>query len=292
MIRLAQLSKTYKGRIALDGLSLDIGRGEIFGLLGHNGAGKSTAFGLILGQIFPDAGEAFIRDISVQKNRLAALRGVGAIFETPAFYDYLSGWRNLQIFTSYSGAVGSEEIQEVVRLVGLESRIGEPVCVYSHGMRQRLALAQALLPAPDVVLLDEPTEGLDPEGIHEIRKLIQKLNHDRGLTVLLSSHLLSEVEHLCDRVAILNAGKLVFNGNWSALAIGSPQFRLEVDDWPVAAKIAEALGAIIIQPNLVALDTDVAELVTRCVQAGLRVRAVEPVKRSLEQIYLEKVTGP
>ncbi len=182
-------------------------------------------------------------------------------------------------------------MREVVKLVGLENRIDDPVRAYSHGMRQRLALAQALLPAPHVVLLDEPTEGLDPEGIHEIRNLIQKLNKERGLTVLLSSHMLSEVEHLCDRVAILNAGNLVFNGSWKSLATSKPRFRLEVNDWPAAAKLAQALGADIIEPNIVALESDVAELTMRLVQAGLRVRALEPVKRSLEQMYLETVSS-
>lgn len=292
MIRLAQLSKNFGGRPALHALSLEIARGEIFGLLGHNGAGKSTTFGLILGQIFPDAGEAFVRGVSVQQNRRAALQRVGAIFETPAFYDYLSGWRNLQIFTSYSGRVAAKEMREVVRLVGLENRIGDPVRVYSHGMRQRLALAQALLPAPDVILLDEPTEGLDPEGIHETRNLIQKLNRERGLTVLLSSHLLSEVEQLCDRVAILNAGELVFSGSWNALAQGPPRFRLEVDDWPAAERIAQSLGARILEPNVIALEADIAELVARLVQASVRVHAVEPLKRTLEQLYLETVAGP
>src|SRR5438067_4540824 len=115
MIRLAQLSKSFKGRSALENLSLEIAPGEIFGLLGHNGAGKSTTFGLILGQVFPDAGEAFIRGVSVQKARLSALQGVGAIFETPSFFDYLSGWRNLQIFTSYSRQVAPDEMNEAVR---------------------------------------------------------------------------------------------------------------------------------------------------------------------------------
>src|SRR5581483_2912295 len=200
MIRLNNLSKNFRGRPALIDLSLEIARGEIFGLLGHNGAGKSTTFGLILGQLYPTAGEAFIRDISVQRDRMKALKGVGAIFETPGFYDYLSGWNNLRIFTSYSGQVKDAEITETVKFVGLENRIHDPVRVYSHGMRQRLALAQALLPRPDVVLLDEPAEGLDPEGIHEMRQLILQLNSEHGMTVLLSSHLLSEVEQLCDRI--------------------------------------------------------------------------------------------
>lgn len=292
MIRLSGLSKAFRGKTALQNLSLEIGAGEIFGLLGHNGAGKSTTFGLILGQLYPDAGEAFIRDISVQKNRAAALQQVGAIFEAPAFYDYLSGWRNLQIFTSCSGAVSDAEIRAAVELVGLTERIGDPVRVYSHGMRQRLGLAQALLPAPQVVLLDEPTEGLDPEGIHEMRNLIQRLNRERGLTVLLSSHLLSEIEQLCDRVAILNRGQLMFNGSWTSLATGAARFRLEVGDWAAAVPLVEAFGATILEPGLIATAEDIAPLVEQMVRAKIAVRGVIPVKRTLEQIYLETVAAP
>lgn len=180
MIKLDHLSKTFGSRCALEELSLEIPQGQIFGLLGHNGAGKSTTFGMILGQVHPTSGSAFIRGVSVQRNRLQALRGVGAIFETPAFYDYLSGWTNLCIFTAYTARLPKEQIMETVRFAGLEKRIHDPVRVYSHGMRQRLALAQALLPRPDLVLLDEPAEGLDPEGIHEMRHLILRLNRSRG----------------------------------------------------------------------------------------------------------------
>jgi ABC-2 type transport system ATP-binding protein len=225
MIQLENLTKSFKGRMALEGLSLQVDRGEIFGLLGHNGAGKSTTFGMMLGQVHPDAGEAFIGGISVQKERASALAKVGAIFETPGFYEYLSGWRNLEIFTSYTGNVPTPELREAVETVGLTARIHDPVRFYSHGMRQRLALAQALCPAPELILLDEPTEGLDPEGIAEMREMIQRLNRERGLTVLLSSHLLSEVEQLCSRVAILNRGRKIFEGPWIELAGKGNRYR-------------------------------------------------------------------
>ncbi len=239
MIRLENLTKSFNGKAALHGLSLNIAAGEIFGLLGHNGAGKSTAFGIMLGQVHPDGGEAFINDVSVQRHRSRALARVGAIFETPGFYDYLSGWRNLEIFTSYSARVPKSEIAEAVEIVGLTGRIRDAVRTYSHGMRQRLALAQALLPSPQVILLDEPTEGLDPEGIHEIRSLIQRLNHDRGLTVLFSSHLLSEVEQLCSRIAIINQGRLVFEGRWTDLPSEGARYRIAVDDWAHLSRVAE-----------------------------------------------------
>jgi ABC-2 type transport system ATP-binding protein len=293
MIQLAHLSKSFRGRRALDDLTLEIPAGEIFGLLGHNGAGKSTAFGLMLGQIHPTAGEAFIRGISVQRHRVQALQGVGAIFERPAFYEYLSGWNNLQVLASYSAPVTTAEIEEVVRFVGLEERIREPVRNYSHGMKQRLGLAQALLPRPDVVLLDEPTEGLDPEGIHDMRRLILKLNREHGTTVLLSSHLLAEVEQLCSRVAILNHGQLIFAGRWSELARNEKRFRFTLDDWEKARVVFQACGATMITADTIELreGTDIAEVIEALARAGAKIRAAEPVRETLEEFYLKQVSA-
>ncbi len=287
MIRLEHLGKSFQGRPALEDLSLEIPRGEIFGLLGHNGAGKSTTFGMLLGQVHPDRGEAFIRGVSVQRERGRALQRVGAIFETPGFYNYLSGWDNLRIFTGYTAKLGDAELKETVEFVGLGGRIRDPVRVYSHGMRQRLALAQALLPRPDVVLLDEPAEGLDPEGIHEMRHLILRLNRERGMTVLLSSHQLSEVEQLCSRVAILNKGRLIFQGLWSEAAAARKRFRLDVDDWAKAGAVLKDFRAAA-KENVVELEPDgeIAEVVRALVEAGVRVNAVEPLRRTLEEIYL------
>ena len=155
-----------------------------------------------------------IAGVDVSLDRTRALSRLGAIFEAPAFYDYLSGWKNLQIFTAYSHPVAEAEMREAVALVRLTGQIDDCVRTYSHGMRQRLALAQALLPRPEVLILDEPTEGLDPEGIHEMRKLILELNRQHGITIILCSHLLTEVEQLCPRVAILQQGELVFCGPW------------------------------------------------------------------------------
>ncbi|HEX3719311.1 MAG TPA: ABC transporter ATP-binding protein [Verrucomicrobiae bacterium] len=278
---------------ALDDVTLEIPAGEIFGLLGHNGAGKSTLFGLLLGQLRPTRGAAFIRGISVQRQRLRALQGVGAIFETPAFFDYLSGWNNLRNLLAYSGPVSRAEIEDVVRFVGLENRIHEPVRVYSHGMKQRLALAQALLPRPDVVLLDEPAQGLDPEGIQEMRRLILQLNREHGMTVLLSSHLLAEVEQLCTGVAILNQGRLVFQGHWSELVQAKKQFRLRLNDWEMARTAMEKCGAILVGREIVELraETEIADLIAGLVRSGVRIHAVEPLREDLEQLYLRKVSG-
>jgi len=247
---------------------------------------------MILGQVIPTSGAAYVRGVSVQQHRLRALQGVGAIFETPAFYDYLSGWTNLKIFTSYTRRVAEAELREAVHFVGLDARINDPVRVYSHGMRQRLALAQALLPRPDLVLLDEPAEGLDPEGIHEMRHLILGLNREHGMTVLLSSHLLSEVEQICDRIAVLNQGRMIFEGNWTDLTGTAVRYRIDAEPWDRAETVIAArpelnLGAE--KTLTLAPGADIADLVAALVHSGIKVRAVEPLKQSLEEIYLELV---
>jgi len=290
-IRLDNLSKAFAGKPAIEGVSFEVQRGEIFGLLGHNGAGKSTALGILLGQVFPDRGEAFIGGISVQRERARALTKVGAIFEAPRFYEYLSGWRNLEIFTSYSAVVSREEIESAVEFVGLTARIHDKVGAYSQGMRQRLGLAQALLPEPEMVLLDEPTNGLDPEGIAEMRALIQRLNRERGFTVLFCSHLLSEVEQLCDRVAILNQGRLTYTGRWHDLAPKGQRFRIDAEPWEKVC--AHLDGATIVEPGVIELpaNADIADFVARFVGAGLKVRTVQPERLTLEQLYLRQVGG-
>jgi ABC-2 type transport system ATP-binding protein len=214
MIRLENLQKRFGHRVAVENLSLEIREGSLYGLLGHNGAGKSTTIGMMLGQVIPDRGQVLIGGHNVQRERAAALSQVGAIFETPSFYGYLSGRRNLEIFCSYSKPVSRAQMNEAVELVRLSSRIDDPVAVYSHGMRQRLALAQALLPRPKVLILDEPSEGLDPEGIYEMRELIRHLHRDFQLTILICSHLLAEVEQICPEVAIMRNGRLLFHGDW------------------------------------------------------------------------------
>jgi len=289
VIRLEKLSKSFRGRVALSELSLTIKRGEIFGLLGHNGAGKSTTFGMMLGQIHPDGGEAFIAGHSVQRERAAALQRVGAIFEAPAFYDYMSGWENLRFFVSLTGLVSQDRLKEAVRMVRLEERIHDPVKAYSHGMRQRLALAQALLPHPEFILLDEPTEGLDPEGIHEMREMIRYLRDQEGLTVMLSSHLLSEVELLCDRVAILHRGKMMFCGSWKSEEL---RWKLDLDHWDRAASVFQSAGVTVPAPGTLLLppEVDMADVVASLVGAGVRVRSVEPVRVTLEDFYLEHIS--
>src|SRR6516165_1496137 len=234
MIELQNVTKIFGERRAVDDLSLTVSPGEIFGLLGHNGAGKSTAIGMMLGQVWPTAGEVRICGQEVAANRARALSPVGAIFETPVFYDYLSGWRNLEILSAYTAPTPASRIREVIDWVGLTGREHSPVRTYSHGMRARLALAQALLPKPELLILDEPGDGLDPEGIHEMRQTILRLRAEMGLTILLSSHLLSEVEQLCTQIAVMNQGRKVFEGPMSSIHKSRNWAVLRVNDFNAA----------------------------------------------------------
>src|SRR6266852_234352 len=242
MIRLKNVQKKFGQRLAVDDLTLHVPRGEIYGLLGHNGAGKSTAIGMMLGQVWPTGGEVTICGHDVTAHRSQALQKVGAIFESPAFYDYLSGRRNLEILSSYTAPTSRQRIQEVINWVGLTGREHSKVRTYSHGMRARLALAQALLPQPDLLILDEPSDGLDPQGIHEMRQTIQRLHRELGLTILLSSHFLNEVEQLCTRIAVLNQGKMVFEGTLDSTRKRDQWVRLKVGDFTTATRELRSAG--------------------------------------------------
>jgi ABC-2 type transport system ATP-binding protein len=289
MLELDSLTKSFGRKPALEELSFRVEQGEIYGLLGHNGAGKSTTLGIILGMVEPDAGEARIDGISVQRKRAAALRQVGSIFESPCFYEYLSGWENLRILSTYSAPFDAAATEEIVERVGLSDRIGSKVRTYSHGMRQRLALAQALLPMPRVLLLDEPTDGLDPEGIKWFRDFILRLRDERGMTVLFNSHLLAEVEQMCDRVAILKQGRQVFEGRVADLADDERIYEIDCDPWDRAADFLALQGCRILARGRVAMppELDAPLMVAALVGLEVRVAAFSPVRRSLEDLYLE-----
>ena len=288
MLEIEGLQKKFAGKPALKNVGFSVKEGEIFGLLGHNGAGKSTTLGILLGMVAPDVGETKIDGISVQKNRSEALRRVGAIFESPGFYDYLSGYQNLKLLTGYSGGVSKSDIDDVVRRVEMDDRIHSKVGTYSHGMRQRLALAQALLPEPKVLLLDEPTDGLDPEGIKWFRDFILGLRKDRGMTVLFNSHLLVEVEQMCDRVVILQEGQKVFEGGNADLEEDHLVLHFDVTPAELRDELAQEFGGTVRDNKLILpKELDPALAVKRAVEKGGQVREVRQVKRSLEDLYLE-----
>ena len=290
MIQLRGVSKQFGARWAVRDLDLAVPRGEIFGLLGHNGAGKSTAIGMMLGQVWPTTGELRICGHDITRNRAQALHRVGAIFETPVFYDYLSGWKNLEILSHYTAPTPPERIRKIIEWVGLTGREHDKVSKYSHGMRTRLALAQALLPDPELLILDEPSDGLDPEGIHEMRLTIQRLQKELGLTILLSSHLLNEVEQLCTRIAVLNQGKKVFEGTLAEAKQTKQWVRLKVGDFAKATTNLQSENLITDTRNgsLVALADGVRTdaLVRRLVALDIPVFEVAPEEETLENFYL------
>jgi ABC-2 type transport system ATP-binding protein len=290
MIELRNVKKKFGGRLAVDDLTLTVPQGEIFGLLGHNGAGKSTAIGIMLGQVWPTAGEVIICGHDVTNHRQQALQKVGAIFETPVFYDYLSGWRNLQILSHYTAPTPPERLREVIDWVGLTGREKSKVKTYSHGMRSRLALAQALLPKPELLILDEPSDGLDPEGIHEMRQTILRLHRELGLTILLSSHQLNEVEQLCTRIAILNQGRKVFEGTLDEIAHGPSWVRLRVGNFAEAVKQLAKAQMIGDQRDghyvTLAGGVDTDQVVRHLVGQGMAVFEIAREKQTLEDFYL------
>lgn len=289
MLEVRGLGKRFGARVAVADVSFTIRHGELFGLLGHNGAGKSTTIGTILGQIYPDAGTVRISGRDVFRQRRQALARVGAIFETPCFYDYMSGWENLVFFSQLTRLTSCREIEQAVQRVGLTARIHDPVRKYSHGMRQRLALAQALLPDPEFLILDEPTDGLDPEGIAEMRSLILDLNERDGLTILLCSHQLDEVQRMCRRVAVLKEGHLVFEGDWRSAEAAGGEVDMEVTGVSEPMRELERAGLVMPDGHLWRLrpGRDVAD----CVEyfshlPGVRIHRAGLKKPSLEDFYL------
>jgi ABC-2 type transport system ATP-binding protein len=290
VIELQQVKKLFGNRPAVDDLNLTVKSGEIFGLLGHNGAGKSTTIGMILGQVWPTSGKITVCGHNAISDRANALRKVGAIFEAPVFYDYLSGYRNLEILSHYTAPTKPERIREIIEWVGLTGREHSKVRTYSHGMRARLALAQALLPKPDLLILDEPGDGLDPEGIHEMRQTTLRLHREMGLTILLSSHLLTEVEQLCSRIAIMNQGRKVFEGTLAETRQAQRWVRLRVADFSRAAKILcdAQLVTETREDKFVQLSpkAETNQLVECLVACGEPVYEIVNKEQSLEDFYL------
>ena len=295
MIQLQHLCKQFGPQCAVDDLTLQVPPGEIYGLLGHNGAGKSTAIGMMLGQVWPTSGEVRICGHDVTAHRRLALQKVGAIFESPAFYDYLSGRRNLQILCSYTARTPPQRIQEVIEWVGLSGRENTKVRTYSHGMRARLALAQALLPHPELLILDEPSDGLDPEGIHEMRQTILRLHRELGLTILLSSHFLNEVEQLCTRIAVLNRGRMVFEGSLAATKQCEAWIRLRTADFGLAVRELRQAQLITHERDghLISLSPGAGtdQVVRLLVERGMSVYEIAPVEPTLEDFYLALMNG-
>ena len=209
VLEVDNLTKVFKNRVAVDNVSFEIIKGEIFGLIGPNGAGKTTIIRMLTGLAEPTSGEIYIDGISLKKHFEKAIAKLGGIIETPELYSYMTGMENLKFFASLYPNITKEKIDEIVKLVGMEKRIYDKVRTYSLGMKQRIGIAQALLHDPKLLILDEPTNGLDPNGIKDMRKFLIGLARKKNISILVSSHILSEMEQLCDTVAIIDGGKIL-----------------------------------------------------------------------------------
>jgi ABC-type multidrug transport system ATPase subunit len=286
------LTKRFKRRTAVDKLNLHVERGDIYGFLGPNGAGKSTTLRMILGLIRPTAGRVEFPVYGLRWDYLRVRSRLGAIIETPAFYENFSARRNLQLMASLSGNVVSKRVEEVLDIVGLKERAHEPVKVYSYGMRQRLGIAQALLPTPHLIILDEPTNGLDPLGIQQTRQLIRRLRDELKLTILLSSHLLVEIEQLCNRVGIINEGRLLYEGEPAALVSPTTRFKLNVDNVPVALQLLATDFTIKASQNgdaylhVEAQAEHISSVNALLVTNGIKVYELTPTQETLEEAFL------
>ncbi|MFB9279295.1 ABC transporter ATP-binding protein [Cohnella cellulosilytica] len=297
VLQLRNVTKTIGRRTIVSDLSFDIPAGEVFGFLGPNGAGKTTTIRMIVGLISMTKGEITVKGVSVRKQFEQAMTHIGAIVENPEMYKFLTGYQNLVHFARRHSGVTKQRIDEVVQLLGLQNRIHEKVKRYSLGMRQRLGVAQAILHKPSVLILDEPTNGLDPAGIRELRDYLRKLTQEEGLSVIVSSHLLSEMELMCDRVAIIQSGKLIDVRSLQETK-NSVQTKIvvEASDLESAHRLlsgafnnqgVEVVGERIEITADRSLIPDVARLL---VKAGLDIYGIHAAQRSLEDQFLE-ITG-
>ena len=295
-LRAIALSKAYGKRLAVDHLDLQVDRGELFGFLGPNGAGKTTTIRMALGLVAPTNGSVEILGFEVRHNRAKVLPRVGALVEAPALYGYMSGRNNLRAIGDLLGGVGERRIDEVLQIVSLKGRDKDKVKTYSMGMKQRLGLAIALLSDPDLLILDEPANGLDPAGIVEMRDLLRGLAAG-GKTVFISSHVLSEVQQICTRVAIINHGRLVRVAPVAELLDAPGEFEIKVDapDELVAALRLQPWGQEArVEHGLVitrAPEGRGRSLIAFLVQNGHNPDSVSERQRDLEDIFLSLTGG-
>lgn len=294
LVEIQDVTKVIKGRTIIDSVSFDVKKGEVFGFLGPNGAGKTTTIRMLVGLIGITSGDIKILGSSIKTDFEKAVSHIGAIVENPEMYKFLSGYQNLIHYARMSKGVTKEKIDETVELVGLADRIHDKVRTYSLGMRQRLGLAQCLLHDPQILVLDEPTNGLDPAGIREIRDHLRMLAREREMAVIVSSHLLSEMEMMCDRIGIIQNGNLIDVQHISDFVQGKEKvYEVEVDDPDKAQRMLKGIYPelpIQVTGNSVFLPLvrdGIPEMVKEFVSTDIKIFAVREVTKTLEDRFLE-----
>ena len=294
IVELKNVTKVIKGRTIIDAISFKVNKGEVFGFLGPNGAGKTTTIRMIVGLMDITSGDITIGGASIKTQFEDAVGHVGAIVENPEMYKFLTGYQNLVHYARMSKGITKEKIAETVELVGLTERINDKVKTYSLGMRQRLGLAQCLLHDPDVLILDEPTNGLDPAGIREIRDYVRQLAREKNMAVIVSSHLLSEMEMMCDRIGIIQNGRLIDVQLVQEFVHGTEvTYELEVVPSDKALKFIEASYPDVRanrSRNGISVELpkeEIPKLVKKLVSEDIQIFAIKEVAKTLEDRFLE-----
>lgn len=292
VLKIKNLTKVYNKKRVVDGLTLNVEAGQIYGFLGPNGAGKTTTIKMITGLIKKDAGDIVINGIDAVKNHDVAMNYVGAIVEVPSFYEYMSGMENLKLYARLRN-IKKEQILKIVKLVKLENKIYEKVKKYSLGMKQRLGLAVSLLHSPKLLILDEPTNGLDPEGIRELRELLKKIAHEDNVAVFVSSHLLSEMQLMCDKVAIINNGKIVKVESMDSIKNESNIYEFNVSDIDMAQKYIGKIARCEKKQNklIVFYDGKISDILKLLMENGIEVVSFEKKVNMLEEKFLSMTGG-
>ncbi|MCR4616062.1 MAG: ABC transporter ATP-binding protein [Clostridiales bacterium] len=300
VLEVNELTKIFGKRAAVDKASFQVNSGEVFGFLGPNGAGKTTAIKVIMGFLAPDEGQIIINGTDVKKDYEKAMENIGGIVENPEMYKELSGRKNLEMYARIHDNVPAGRIDEVLRLVGMENRAEEKIKKYSLGMKQRICLAQALLHKPNLLILDEPTNGLDPAGIKELRDILKHLAHEEGVAVMVSSHMLAEMELMCDRVGIINNGRILGIMPIEELlhkTSGNMCYRIKTNDSAACSEILKAsygeTAVRFIDGSNIELsvnESEVPAVVRLLTENGIDIFIISPAGNSLEDAFIN-ITG-
>ena len=297
ILDVSNVTKKYDKILAVDNVAFQVLEGEIFGLIGPNGAGKTTILKMITGLTSPTIGDVPICKKSIKNHFEKAIRNVGAVIENPELYPYMSGMNNLKYFASLYKNISQQKINEVVKLVGMERRIHDKVRTYSLGMKQRVGIAQALLHDPKLLILDEPTNGLDPQGIKDMRKFLKELAHNKKIAILVSSHILSEMEQLCDTIGIINNGKLievrtmeqfkkgVEDGQKICIKVDYPNFAGKLIILKYKVPVYLAGNTIIFELN----EKNIPGITSMLVKEGISIYGISTITKTLEEVFTELI---